>query len=104
MMAFYLLGFLAALGTAFILKFILKAKQRSFYIMEMPSYKIPDWRTVIYTIVETVKVFLFDAGKVIIAISIILWFLSSYAPGNKFEKIETNKFLKFVVFQFFASY
>ena len=90
MMAFYLLGFLAALGTAFILKFILKAKQRSFYIMEMPSYKIPDWRTVIYTIVEKVKVFLFDAGKVIIAISIILWFLSSYAPSNKFEKIETK--------------
>ena len=90
MMAFYLLGFLAALGTAFILKFILKAKQRSFYIMEMPSYKIPDWRTVIYTIVEKVKVFLFDAGKVIIAISIILWFLSSYAPGNKFEQIETK--------------
>ena len=88
MMAFYLLGFLAALGTAFILKFILKAQQKGFYIMEMPSYKIPDWRTVIYTIVEKVKVFLFDAGKVIIAISIILWFLSSYAPGNKFEQIE----------------
>jgi ferrous iron transport protein B len=90
MMAFYLLGFLAALGTAFILKFILKAKERSFYIMEMPSYKIPDWKTVIYTIVEKVKVFLFDAGKVIIAISIILWFLSSYAPGNRFEQIETK--------------
>ena len=90
MMAFYLLGFLAALGTAFILKFILKAKERSFYIMEMPSYKIPDWRTVIYTIIEKVKVFLFDAGKVIIAISIILWFLSSYGPGNRFEKIETK--------------
>jgi ferrous iron transport protein B len=90
MMAFYLLGFLAALGTAFIMKFILKAKERSFYIMEMPSYKIPDWRTVIYTIIEKVKVFLFDAGKVIIAISIILWFLSSYGPGNRFEKIETK--------------
>jgi ferrous iron transport protein B len=58
--------------------------------MEMPSYKIPDWRTVIYTIIEKVKVFLFDAGKVIIAISIILWFLSSYGPGNRFEKIETK--------------
>ena len=56
--------------------------------MEMPSYKIPDWKTVIYTIVEKVKVFLFDAGKIIIAVSIVLWFLSSFAPGNKFEKIE----------------
>ena len=90
MMAFYLLGFLAALGTAFILKFILKAKERSYYIMEMPSYKIPDWKTVIYTIIEKVKVFLFDAGKVIIAISIVLWFLSSYAPKNRFENIETK--------------
>ncbi|MEE2700210.1 MAG: ferrous iron transport protein B [Bacteroidota bacterium] len=90
MMAFYLLGFLAALGTAFVLKFILKAKERSYYIMEMPSYKIPDWKTVIYTIVEKVKVFLFDAGKVIIAISIVLWFLSSYAPGNRFEKIDAK--------------
>ena len=88
MMAFYLLGFLAALGTAFIMKFILQAKQRSFYIMEMPSYKIPDWKTVIYTIVEKVKIFLFEAGKIIIAISIILWALSSFAPGKKFEQIE----------------
>ena len=58
--------------------------------MEMPSYKIPDWRTVIYTIVEKVKIFLFDAGKVIIAISIILWFLSSYGPENRFEKIDAK--------------
>ncbi len=90
MMAFYLLGFLAALATAFLLKFILKAKERSYFIVEMPSYKIPDWHTVLYTIVEKVKIFLFDAGKVIITISIILWFLSSYAPGNRFEKIDAK--------------
>jgi ferrous iron transport protein B len=88
MMAFYLLGFLAAIGVAFLMKFIIKAKERSNYIMEMPSYKIPDWKTVIYTIVEKVKIFLFDAGKIIIAISIILWALSSFAPGKKFEQIE----------------
>jgi len=52
MMAFYLLGFLAAIGIAFLMKFIIKSKERSYYIMEMPSYKIPDWKTVIYTIVE----------------------------------------------------
>jgi ferrous iron transport protein B len=54
----------------------------------MPSYKIPDYKTVLYTIVEKVKIFLFDAGKVIIAISIVLWVLSSYAPSGRFEKIE----------------
>ncbi len=88
MMAFYLIGFLAAIGVAFLLKFIIRSQERSYYIMEMPSYKIPDWKTVAYTIIEKVKVFLFDAGKIIIAISIVLWFLSSFAPGNKFEKIE----------------
>ena len=88
MMAFYLIGFVAAIGIAFLLKFIIKSQERSYYIMEMPSYKIPDWKTVAYTIVEKVKVFLFDAGKIIIAVSIVLWFLSSFAPGNKFKKIE----------------
>ena len=88
LMIFYLIGFVSAIGVAYLMKFIIKSKERSYYIMEMPSYKIPDWKTVIYTIVEKVKVFLFDAGKVIIAVSIILWFLSSFAPGKKFEKIE----------------
>jgi ferrous iron transport protein B len=88
MMTFYLIGFVAAIGVAYLMKFIIKSKERSYYIMEMPSYKIPDWKTVIYTIIEKVKVFLFDAGKIIIAVSIVLWFLSSFAPGNKFEKIE----------------
>ncbi len=88
LMIFYLIGFVSAIGVAYLMKFIIKSKERSYYIMEMPSYKIPDWKTVFYTIVEKVKVFLFDAGKVIIAISIVLWFLSSFAPGNKFEQIE----------------
>ena len=88
LMLFYVLGFLAAIIIAFLLKFIIKSKERSFFVMEMPSYKIPDWKTVIYTIFEKVKIFLFDAGKIIIAISIVLWFLSSYGPGEKFKRIE----------------
>ena len=88
LMIFYLIGFVSAIGVAYLMKFLIKSKERSYYIMEMPSYKIPDWKTVIYTIVEKVKIFLFDAGKIIIAVSIVLWFLSSFAPGKKFEKIE----------------
>ena len=88
MMAFYLLGFIAALLTAFVLKFIINQKEKGYYVMEMPSYKIPDYKTVIYTIIEKVKVFLFDAGKIIIAISIVLWVLSSYAPSGAFDRIE----------------
>jgi ferrous iron transport protein B len=70
------------------MKFIIKTKERGFYVMEIPSYKIPDYKTVLYTIFEKVKVFLFDAGKVIIAVSIVLWVLSSYAPSGEFERIE----------------
>lgn len=88
MMAFYLLGFLAALLTAFILQFIIKSKERGYYIMEIPSYKVPDYQTVLYTIIEKVKVFIFDAGKIIIAISIVLWALASHAPSGEFDKIE----------------
>ena len=58
--------------------------------MELPVYRVPRWKNVGYTMVEKVKVFLFDAGKVIIAISVILWVLSSYAPGKKFQEIEAK--------------
>jgi ferrous iron transport protein B len=88
MMGFYLIGFLAALGTAWIMKVLIKNKERSFFVLEMPTYKAPDWNTVAYTIFDKVKVFLVDAGKIIIAISIILWVLSSYGPGDSFQQIE----------------
>ena len=84
----YLIGFLAAIGAAWLMKFIIKAKERSFFIMELPLYRLPRLSNIGIMIVEKVKVFLFDAGKVIMAISIVLWVLSSNAPGNKFETIE----------------
>lgn len=84
----YLIGFSAAIFSAYIFKLILKSKERSYFIMEMPIYRAPRWGTVVLTMIEKVKVFLFDVGKVIISISIILWVLSSYAPGDSFEKIE----------------
>ena len=88
LMALYLIGFLAAIFSAWVMKFILRTKEKSYFIMEMPVYRMPRWKNVGYTAAEKVKVFLFDAGKVIIAISIILWVLSSYAPGNRFQEIE----------------
>lgn len=90
LMAFYMIGFLSAILIAILLKFIIKSKEKSYYIMEMPSYKIPDWKTVAYTIFEKLKIFVFDAGKIIIAVSIVLWFLSSFAPGNDFKEIELH--------------
>lgn len=88
MMGLYLIGFIAAMGVAWIMKHIIKSKEQSFFVMEMPDYKLPDWRTIGITILDKVKVFVIDAGKIIMAISIILWVLSSYAPGDRFSEIE----------------
>jgi ferrous iron transport protein B len=88
LMSLYLIGFLAAIGSAWVLKTIIKAKERSYFMMELPLYRVPRWNTIGLHIIEKVKIFLFDAGKVIIAISIILWVLASFAPGNRFEQIE----------------
>jgi ferrous iron transport protein B len=85
LMGLYLLGFFAAIFSAYILKLIIRVKERSFLIMELPTYRIPKWSNVGYTIVEKTKAFVFEAGKVILAISIILWVLASYGPGNKIE-------------------
>jgi ferrous iron transport protein B len=88
LMGFYLLGFLAAIGSAKVMQLIVKAKERSYFIMEMPEYRMPRWKNIGITIFEKVKMFLFDAGKIIITISIILWVLSSYGPDDHFKKIE----------------
>ncbi|TPE45236.1 ferrous iron transport protein B [Pontibacter mangrovi] len=88
LMGLYLIGFLAAIFSALLLKVILKARERSYFIMEFPTYKMPRWKNVGITIVEKVKAFVFEAGKVIVAISVILWVLASYGPGDNFEQAE----------------
>lgn len=90
LMGLYLIGFIAAIVSAWVMKWILKAREKSYFIMELPVYRSPQWRTIALTIYDKVKMFLWDAGKIIVAISIILWFLTSHAPNNKFTEIETN--------------
>jgi ferrous iron transport protein B len=90
MMGLYLIGFLAALAAAWVMKMLIKSKERSSFIMEMPIYRMPRWKNVALSIFSKVNVFLFDAGKIIVAISIVLWVLSSYAPSGKFEQIEAK--------------
>lgn len=80
LMGLYLLGFLAAILSAWGMKFIIKTTERSFLIMELPTYRMPRWANVGYTIVEKTKAFVFEAGRVILAISVILWVLASYGP------------------------
>lgn len=90
LMGLYLLGFMAALGSAWVMKQIIRVKERSFLIMELPTYRVPRWSNVGYTIVEKTKAFVIEAGKVIMAISIILWVLASYGPGDKIENAREN--------------
>jgi ferrous iron transport protein B len=85
LMGLYLLGFLAAIFSAYVMKLLIRVKERSFLIMELPTYRIPKWSNVGYTIIEKTKAFVLEAGKVILAISIILWVLASYGPGDKLE-------------------
>jgi ferrous iron transport protein B len=87
MMSLYVLGFVAAITAASLMKFFVKQKEREFFIMELPLYRVPRWPDAAITVIDKVKVFLFDAGKIIIAISIVLWFLSSRGPGEQYENL-----------------
>jgi len=86
LMALYLFGFVMAILAALVFSYILKSKRKGYLIMEMPPYKIPQGRNVAITIIEKVKSFVFTAGKIIIAISMVLWVLASYGPSNRIEK------------------
>jgi ferrous iron transport protein B len=88
--ALYLMGIVVAVGVAAVLKYVLKTKERSYFMMELPVYRVPQLKTIMLTMLDKVKVFLFDAGKVIMIISIILWFLTSFGPGKEFANIDKN--------------
>ncbi len=88
LMLMYLISIVAAVLVAWIMKFLIHAKERSYFIMELPVYRMPRWSNVFYTMYEKSKTFVFEAGKVIIAISIVLWVMASYGPGDRFEKID----------------
>jgi len=81
--ALYALGMIGAMLVALLLKTIIKTKEKGFLLLEMPSYKAPRWGNVGMTVLEKVRVFVWDAGKVILAISIILWALATYGPSER---------------------
>jgi ferrous iron transport protein B len=90
MMGLYFLGTAMALIVSYVMKWFIKIKEKSFFILELPIYRAPRWKNVGITMIEKAKIFVFDAGKVIIMISLLLWFLSSYGPGNRMQKAETK--------------
>ena len=88
LMLLYLIGFGTAIVSAYILNKILKIKSKTFFVIEMPNYKLPLLKNVAITVIEKTKSFVFGAGKIILAISVILWFLASYGPGEQFNNAE----------------
>ena len=90
LMGLYVFGIIIALMVSYVLNFFIKLKEKSYFILELPVYKQPRWKNIIITMVEKAKVFVFDAGRVILLISLILWGLSSFGPGNKREEINAH--------------
>lgn len=89
-MGLYLLGIAAALISAFVFKLIIKSESRSILMIELPQYKTPIWKNVILTLREKVTTFIVEAGKVILIVSIILWFLASYGPSKAMINAEND--------------
>lgn len=87
MMGLYLMGLVMALIVAYVGKWLIKIKEKSFFILELPTYRSPRWNNVLQTMVSKARIFVTDAGKIIMIISLILWGLSSYGPGNRMQKV-----------------
>lgn len=89
LMLLYLIGFAMAIFSAYVLHKVLKLNCKTFFVVEMPNYKLPMFKNVAINVVEKTKAFVFGAGKIILSISIILWFLASNGPSKNFRDAET---------------
>ncbi len=90
MMGLYLLGLIFALIVSYVFKFIIKLKEKSYFILELPVYRAPRWKNVGITMIEKAKIFVTDAGRVILFISLLLWFLSSFGPPSRMHKVDAK--------------
>ncbi len=87
MMGLYLLGLIMALIVSYVAKWFIRIKEKSFFILELPTYRSPRWNNILPTMLNKAKIFVFDAGKIIMIISLVLWALSSFGPGNTMHNI-----------------
>jgi ferrous iron transport protein B len=82
----YALGLISALLVSLVMKWLIKSNEASILMLELPDFKAPRWGNVFISLFEKIKIFIFDAGKVILAVSIILWAMASFGPGDRIEK------------------
>ncbi len=90
MMGLYFLGTFLALVVSFVAKWFINIKEKSFFILELPMYRSPRWKNAGITMIEKAKIFVRDAGKVIMVISLLLWFLSTYGPAEKMDQLKAG--------------
>jgi ferrous iron transport protein B len=90
MMGLYLLGLLMALLVSYIAKWFIKIREKSYFILELPTYRSPRWNNVIHTMLSKARIFVTDAGKVIMVISLILWALCSFGPKQKMQTLSAQ--------------
>ena len=88
LMLMYLLGFVSSIIASVVLSKLIKQDSKAVFVIELPSYQIPQLRNLLHTLLTKTKSFVFDAGKIIVAVSIILWVLASFGPGDKFNNAE----------------
>ena len=89
LMLLYLLGFGMALFSAYVLHKVLQLNCKTFFVVEMPNYKLPMFKNVAINVIEKTKAFVFGAGKIILSIAVILWFLASNGPSKNFSDAES---------------
>jgi ferrous iron transport protein B len=89
-MGLYLMGIIAAMVVAYVMKLIMKSDESSHLIIELPQYKAPMVKNIFISVKEKVGSFIFNAGKTIMVISIVLWFLASFGPSEAMKNAETN--------------
>lgn len=90
MMGLYLLGTVMALIVSFVMKWFINLKEKSFFILELPVYRAPRWKNVGVTMIEKARIFIYDAGKIIMLISLLLWFLSSFGPSGRMDAVDAK--------------
>jgi ferrous iron transport protein B len=90
MTGMYFLGFFMALFVAWIIKKIARYRSTGIFVTELPIYRMPRWKSTLWEMYHKSRTFVVEAGRVIMVISVIIWILSSYGPGEEFEKLDTD--------------
>jgi len=87
MMGLYLIGIVFAMAASYVAKWFIRSNEKSFFILELPVYRAPRWKNALQTMLQKAKIFVMEAGKIILLISLVLWFLCSFGPKQRMQQV-----------------